>query len=205
MLSAIQKRIQQAPPTPSPPPTWACNRQWFPYTVPVYSSKSIFTPAEKFEKKSIYKPIRTICHGSRNRNSSILHFLNLTKYPGWKNDFKNLGKMVCLHNMCHIFHLKGQCHEIFCFWFFLWISFPPAPEYPISTVSNFFENSRRYSQVKVHHRCQWHRWQIAAGINDTGGKFCHHFPLCCWHRWQICHRCQRYRRQICRRCQRRRW
>ncbi len=41
--------------------------------------------------------------------------------------------------------LKGQCHEIFCFWFFSWISFPPAPEYPIRTVSNFFKNSRRYS------------------------------------------------------------
>ncbi len=67
--------------------------------------------------------------------------------------------------------LKGQCHEIFCFSFFSWISFPPAPEYPIRTVSNFFENSRRYSQVKVHHRYQRHRWQI-------------------------CHRCQRYRRQI---------
>ncbi len=25
--------------------------------------------------------------------------------------------------------LKGQCHEIFCFWFFSWISFPPAPQY----------------------------------------------------------------------------
>ncbi len=45
--------------------------------------------------------------------------------------------------------LKGQCHEIFCFWFFSWISFPPAPEYSIKTVSNFFENSRRYSQLKV--------------------------------------------------------
>ncbi len=28
--------------------------------------------------------------------------------------------------------LKGQCHEIFCFWFFSWISFPPAPEYSIN-------------------------------------------------------------------------
>ncbi len=55
---------------------------------------------------------------------------------------------------------KGQCHEIFCFWFFSWISFPPAPEYPIRTVSNFLENSRRYSQVKVHHQYQRHRWQI---------------------------------------------
>jgi hypothetical protein len=43
--------------------------------------------------------------------------------------------------------LKGQCHEIFCFWFFSSISFLPAPEYPI----------RRYSQVKVHHRYQRHR------------------------------------------------
>ncbi len=23
-----------------------------------------------------------------------------------------------------------------------------------------FENSRRYSQLKVHHRCRWHRWQM---------------------------------------------
>ena len=97
----------------------------------------------------------------------------------------------------------------------------PSPKPLIITLgsnSNFFENSRKYSQVKVHHwcqwhrwqifhQCQWHRWQIAAGINDTGGKFttgindtgskfCHQFPLCCWLRWQICHRCQRYRRQI---------
>ncbi len=50
--------------------------------------------------------------------------------------------------------LNGQYAEIFCFWFFSWISFPPAPEYSISTVSNFFENSWRYSQVKVHHRYQ---------------------------------------------------
>ncbi len=68
--------------------------------------------------------------------------------------------------------LKGQCNEIFCFWFFWWISFPPAQEYCIRTVSNFFENLRRYSQVKMHHRYQRHRWQI-------------------------CHRCQRHRRQNC--------
>ena len=103
--------------------------------------------------------------------------------------------------------LKGQCHENFCFRFFSWITFPQAPDNNIRIISNFFENSRRYSQVKVHHRCQrhrwqichrcqWHRWRIAAGINDiggkfatgindTGGKFCPQFPLCCWHRWQI--------------------
>ena len=67
--------------------------------------------------------------------------------------------------------LKGQSHEIFHFWFFSSISFPPAPEYPIRTVSNFFENSQRYSQVEVHHWYQRHRWQFATRINDTGGKF----------------------------------
>ncbi len=34
--------------------------------------------------------------------------------------------------------LKGQCHEIFCFWFFPWISFPQAPDYTIRAVSIFF-------------------------------------------------------------------
>ncbi len=57
--------------------------------------------------------------------------------------------------------LKGQCHEIFCFWFFSWISFPQASDYTIRVVSNFSENSRRYSQLKVCHRCQRHRWQMA--------------------------------------------
>ncbi len=72
--------------------------------------------------------------------------------------------------------LKGQCHEIFCFRFFSWITFPQHNN--IRIILNL-------SQVKVHHWCQRHQWQIAAGINDTGGKFCHQFPLCCWHRWQI--------------------
>ncbi len=57
--------------------------------------------------------------------------------------------------------LKGQCHEIFDFWFFSWISFPQACEYTVTAISNFFENSRRYSRLKVRHRCQRHRWQMA--------------------------------------------
>ncbi len=106
--------------------------------------------------------------------------------------------------------LKRQCHEIFCFWFFSWINFPPAPEYSIKTISNFFENSRRYSQFKVHHRYQGHRRQIFPPVSlallipvATGGN-----------RWQPvstigaanfppvanCHRFQRHWRQICHRC-----
>ncbi len=59
-----------------------------------------------------------------------------------------------LNSFPNKFCLKGQCHEIFCFWFFSCFSFPPAPEYPIRTVLIFFENSRRYSQVKACHRRQ---------------------------------------------------
>ncbi len=58
------------------------------------------------------------------------------------------------------YSLKGQCHEIFCFRFFSWIVFPLAHENKSRVISNFFENSRRYLQVKVHHRYQQHRRQI---------------------------------------------
>ncbi len=53
--------------------------------------------------------------------------------------------------------LKGQCHEIFDFWFFSWISFPQKYEYTFPAILNC---SRRYSRLKVHHRCQRHRWQM---------------------------------------------
>ncbi len=81
--------------------------------------------------------------------------------------------------------VKGQCHEIFCFWFFSWINFPPAPEYPIWTVSNFQQNLQRYSQVKVPLVSMTPTTnfatsftsvvdtnsKFATGGNDTGGKF----------------------------------
>ncbi len=51
-------------------------------------------------------------------------------------------------------------------WFFSWISFPPAPEYSIKTVSIFSENSRRYSQLKVCDRCQRHWWQMEKIFNQ---------------------------------------
>jgi hypothetical protein len=50
--------------------------------------------------------------------------------------------------------LSWHCPLIFVFWFFSWIGFLQAPEYTIRTVLNFFQNSRRYSQLKVHHWCQ---------------------------------------------------
>ncbi len=54
------------------------------------------------------------------------------------------------------------------FWlqvFFSWTSFPQAPEYPITAVLSFVLNSRRYLQLKVHHPCRWHRWQMKKSSN----------------------------------------
>jgi hypothetical protein len=55
------------------------------------------------------------------------------------------------------------------------ISFPPAPEFSIKTVSNFYENSRRYSRVKVHHRYQRHRWQIFPPVSTAPMTNCHRY------------------------------
>ena len=47
---------------------------------------------------------------------------------------------------------KGTVSRDFSLLVFFINQFPPAPEYPIRTVSKFFENSRRYSQLKVDYR-----------------------------------------------------
>jgi hypothetical protein len=91
--------------------------------------------------------------------------------------------------------VKGQCHKIFCFWFFS--CFPPAPEYLIRTVSNFFEirgdirNSRCTTSInntggkfatgvndtggKIATGINGTGGKLATGINDTSGKLCHQF------------------------------
>jgi hypothetical protein len=109
-------------------------------------------------------------------------FLSSLKYPTYR-DFMIKKSLKSKRSKSHTWApLKGQCHEIFGFWFFSWISFPKAPEYFIRAVLNFFENSRRYSQLKVDHRYQRHRLQN-----------CRRYQR---HRWQICHWYQRHRQQI---------
>jgi hypothetical protein len=117
-------------------------------------------------------------------------------------------------------HLKGTMSRYFRLLFFSRISFPQAPEYTIRVVLNFFENSRRYSQLKVCHRCQWHRWKMQKIFNHKSFNYLVWTPLgsivnlqftlryqqpdivpiichrCHWHRWQICRRCRWYRWQI---------
>ncbi len=70
------------------------------------------------------------------------------------------------HRSCMLMYvcmLKGQCHEIFCYKIFFMNHLPPSTR----VISNFFENSRRYSQVKVHRRYQQHRRQIYLYANST--------------------------------------
>jgi hypothetical protein len=40
------------------------------------------------------------------------------------------------------------------------ISFPQAPEHPIRVVSIFFQNSQRFSQLKLHHQWQMEKSSI---------------------------------------------
>ncbi len=120
----------------------------------------------------------------------------------------------CVHLRLVTVTLKGQCHEIFCFRFFSWI--PQAPDNNIRIISKFFENSRRYLQFKVHHRCQRHRWQIlppfplvlltpVANLPPVSTIPAANLPPVSMTPVANCDRYQRHRRQICRRCRWHRW
>ncbi len=85
-------------------------------------------------------------------------------------------------NLRTILALKETVSRNFLLQIFLWIIFPQATKNTTRIILNFFENLRRYSQVKVHHWYQRHQQQI-----------CHRYH---WHRQQICHSYQWHRRPI---------
>ncbi len=74
-------------------------------------------------------------------------------------------------------YLKGQCHKILQLLVFFMNKFPQAPEYAIRAVSNFFKNTRRFSQLKVHHWCHWHRWQKEIIFNHKSFNYFVWTPL----------------------------
>jgi hypothetical protein len=47
-----------------------------------------------------------------------------------------------------LLHLKGQCHEIFCFWFFYESVSPQPQSVPLGPFRIFFKKSLRYWQLK---------------------------------------------------------
>ncbi len=95
-----------------------------------------------------------------------IHMALLFQYVSHALSFHVFNAIFCIA-------YKGTGSRDFLPLIFLHETVPPQPQSirPIRTVANLFENSWRYSQVRVHHRYQWHRWQI-------------------------CHRFQRHRRQI---------
>ncbi len=108
--------------------------------------------------------------------------------------------------------LKGQCHEIFCFWFFI-NQFPPQ-SIPLGPFRIFLKIRGDISKS----RC-------TTGVNDTGGKLppvsmtpvsnlppvstttipAANLPPLSATPVANCHRYQRHRGQICRRCRWHRW
>ncbi len=62
--------------------------------------------------------------------------------------------------------LKGQCHEIFCLWFFYESVSPQPQSVPLGRFRIFSKRARRYWQLKVDHRCRWHRWQMKKIFNQ---------------------------------------
>jgi len=58
-------------------------------------------------------------------------------------------------------HLRDRVTRFFASGFFI---FPQAPENKTSVILNFSENSRIYSQVKVHHRYKHNGCKFATGI-----------------------------------------
>jgi hypothetical protein len=74
--------------------------------------KKILTGCSEYIARSMLKKIGPKCWFKHLKNSQTVG----------SNENSNLLFRV---------HLKGQCHEIFCFWFFSLISFPPAQEYCI--------------------------------------------------------------------------
>ncbi len=66
--------------------------------------------------------------------------------------------LAALNTIFHIF--KGQCHEIFCFWFFRESSSPKP-----------FNNSIGSFQILSKIRGDICKSRCTTGINDNGGKF----------------------------------
>jgi hypothetical protein len=52
--------------------------------------------------------------------------------------------------------LRGKCRELLTYCFFSWTIFFRSPDNYLNFISVFFENSRRYSQLKLHDWCQRH-------------------------------------------------
>ncbi len=80
----------------------------------------------------------------------------------WRESLLETNHKNSIHN-CHM--LKGQCHEIFDFWFFSWISFPQALSIPLEPFQIFLKirgdiRSSRCTTVVVDTGSNWKKSSI---------------------------------------------
>ncbi len=80
-------------------------------------------------------------------------WLDVVRRDGWlrvDNGWLNVVRRDALQ-------LSGTVSQDFLLQVFFKNYLPPSPQNNVRFILNFSENSRRYSQVKVHHRYQRHR------------------------------------------------
>ncbi len=79
---------------------------------------------------------------------------------------------LCLQQLCRQttygsnVGLKGQCHEIFCFWFFYESVSPQPHSIPLRPFRIFSKIRGDIRRIRVDHRCRWHRWQMKKIFNQ---------------------------------------
>ncbi len=78
-------------------------------------------------------------------HTSPLAYLFKEKYA---DSLKNTGLVVNNFKILIFLSLQGSLTRDFQLQVISRISVPEAPEYPIRTISNFFENLRRFSRIK---------------------------------------------------------
>ncbi len=101
-------------------------------------------------------------------------YMNVYGYPlvGTQND--DYQYRYWFYNTISV---KETVPRDFDFRFFVMNQFPPSPWISLRAASNFFESLRRYSQIKVHYRCHWQRWQMEKIFNQKSFKYLVWTPL----------------------------
>ena len=106
--------------------------------------------------------------------------------PDQDQGFYDKENLVEIKTVIYVF-LKGQCHEIFCYWFFFHESVSPQPQsIPcrpfriFSKIRGDIRESRCTTGIndtggKIAAGINDAGGKFATGISDTGGKFFHHF------------------------------
>ena len=96
--------------------------------------------------------------------TKLIQFLICLSLSKFKQLFAHLANIKSSNNSRNVLVgglcLKGQCHEIFFFWFSSRISFPQVPNY---TIRPFWIFSKFPGDIRSS--------RFANGVNDTGGKW----------------------------------